>query len=384
MYGRDGASLIDAGLDLPRAVNHRAIIGDPRNDENSIVCQLQMAFIKFHNVVVAAHAAKGLTRDALFAAAQREVRWTYQRILMDDFLPRLIHGDVLDQFLSERALGGPHAYKLYTTDIRDTIPLEFSAAAYRMGHSMVRSGYRLNSGFKAAVFDDKGTPLSLVGFGDLPPEHRINWQLFFPDAAIEASGSGTPPPGELARNNIDGEQRMQFSYKLDTSLTNPLGNLPPQIVVASDTHTSLGERNLLRGNLFRLATGQEFAAHLGVPALAKNQLTTRPNKKGQTNRVSIDTVHPNFGQQTPLWFYVLAEAEQAVRDAEKNNVAELSDATRALIGTQLGPVGGRIVAEVFYGLLDSDPDSVVHAPASWAPHVPKFRVSELLKATNSF
>ena len=385
MYDSDGASLLDAGNDLPRAANGRAIIGDPRNDENSIVCQLQLALIKFHNAVVIDFKAAGLRGDALFAAARREVRWTYQRVLTDEFLPRLIHGDVLAKFLTDRKQRGGLGYKLFTEAKRGTIPLEFSAAAYRMGHSMVRAGYRLNPRFTAAIFDAIGTPQSLVGFGPLPANHEINWRLFFSDAAAEASGGATPPPGELARNTFSGADRLQFAYKLDTSLVNPLAHLPSQIVSMGDVHKSLGERNLLRGNLFRLATGQEFAAALGVAPLDPSQLSSRPNVVGLTKRNRIVDVDPNLATQTPLWFYILAEAEQAVRDAEKNNGGGLlSDAAMQKIGTQLGPVGGRIVAEVFYGLLDSDADSVVHAAASWTPVVAKFRMSELLKKAAVF
>ncbi len=385
MYAADGASLIDVGRDLPRASNGRAIIGDPRNDENSIVCQLQLALIKFHNAVVAQLKTTGLKGDALFAAARREVRWTYQRVLTDDFLPRLIHGDVLDKFLADRKLRGNLGYKLFTESKRSTIPLEFSGAAYRMGHSMVRDGYRLNPGFKAQIFDAIGTAESLVGFGPLPLDHDIKWRSFFYDAANEASGSATPPPGELARNTTVSETRLQFSYKLDTTITNPLAHLPPQIVSSGDPHKSLGERNLLRGNLFRLATGQEVAAAIGVAPLAASAMTTRPSVDGQTARNRINDIDPRLTTQTPLWFYILCEAEQAVRDAETNNGGgPLRDAAMQAIGTQLGPVGGRINAELFYGLLDSDPDSVVHAPASWVPIIKKFRMSELLKMAGVF
>lgn len=385
MYAADGASLIDAGRDLPRASNGRAIIGDPRNDENSIVCQLQMALIKFHNAVVTQLKTTGLKGDALFAAARREVRWTYQRVLTDDFLPRLIHGDVLDQFLDDRKRCGTQGYKLFTESKRGTIPQEFSAATYRMGHSMVRDGYRLNPDFRAKIFDAVGTPESLVGFGPLPLDHGIVWRSFFYDSAKEASGGTTPPPGELARNTTESKTRMQFSYKLDTTITNPLAHLPPQIVSTGDPHKSLGERNLLRGNLFRLATGQEVAAAIGVPALAASQMTTRPSVDGQTQRNRIADIDPRLTSETPLWFYILCEAEQPVRDAEMNNGGgPLSEDAMTKIGTQLGPVGGRINAEVFYGLLDSDPDSVVYAPANWNPLVKKFRMSEVLKMAGVF
>ena len=55
--------------------------------------------------------------------------------------------------------------------------------------------------------------------------------------------------------------------------------------------------------------------------------------------------------KAPLWYYVLAEAEQ------------LQD------GLRLGPVGGRIVAETILGILDSDKDSYFHE-RDWQPMPP--------------
>src|SRR3954454_11988032 len=54
LYKPDGVSLALApgGIDLQRNGDGRALIGDPRNDENLIVSQLQVAFINFHNAVV--------------------------------------------------------------------------------------------------------------------------------------------------------------------------------------------------------------------------------------------------------------------------------------------------------------------------------------------
>lgn len=53
------------------------------------------------------------------------------------------------------------------------------------------------------------------------------------------------------------------------------------------------------------------------------------------------------GEETPLWYYILKEAEL----------------TRG--GTCLGPVGGTLVAEVLLGLLVHDRTSFLHA--GWAP-----------------
>jgi hypothetical protein len=59
-----------------------------------------------------------------------------------------------------------------------------------------------------------------------------------------------------------------------------------------------------------------------------------------------------FGQDTPLRYYVLKEAETLAN------------------GNHLGPVGGRIVAEVLVGLLAGDPFSYLSIQPHWRPTLP--------------
>ncbi len=61
-----------------------------------------------------------------------------------------------------------------------------------------------------------------------------------------------------------------------------------------------------------------------------------------------------FGEDTPLFFYILKEAELFSR------------------GRRLGPVGGRIVAEVFIGLLQGDPFSYLSMQPTWRPKAGEF------------
>ena len=91
LYGGKGpGSDLNTPWDLLRSANGRAIIGDPRNDENSIVCQIQLAFVKFHNQVAADLArTQHLSGKKLFEKARDEVRWAYQKILIEDFLALL-------------------------------------------------------------------------------------------------------------------------------------------------------------------------------------------------------------------------------------------------------------------------------------------------------
>lgn len=385
MYAADGATLLPddpKATDLLRIpANGRAVIGDKRNDENSIVCQVQLAFIKFHNAVVKQLKGQGLAGGALFTRARQEVTWTYQHIVLDDYLRRIVNAHTCDFFSQRRAELGDKAYDLYPHAKRTAIPIEFAGAAYRFGHSMVRTGYRLNAGFKAFIFD--GQPLndsSLVGFQPLPANHVIDdWRRFFADDSL--------PPGFRPEQNSppavenNPAVRLQWAYKIDPSLVLPLKNLPPPVA-----NGSLAALNLLRGNLpaFRIATGQAFAQALGEPPLDAKYLVTR---KASGEGFTFAPIDPAFATATPLWFYILAEAQRATvdywTDVKKRADLEEDDfMSGPASASQLGPVGGRILMEVFHGLVDEDPRSFRNATeaSGWQPMVgPKLTFWHLLK-----
>jgi Animal haem peroxidase len=384
MYAADGATLLPddpAAKDLLRiATNGRAVIGDKRNDENSIVCQIQLAFIKFHNAVVRKLAAQGLAGSALFKRARQEVSWTYQHIVLEDYLRRIVNAHTYDFFSQRRAELGDKAYDLYPHVKRTAIPIEFAGAAYRFGHSMVRTGYRLNSRFKSFIFD--GKPLndtSLVGFQPLPANHVIDdWRRFFADDTLPPGfrpDKNTPPP-----EDDNPAVRLQWAYKIDPSLVMPLANLPPPVAKGS-----LAALNLLRGNLpaFRIATGQAFAQALGEPPLDATYLVTRRKNGDGFTYAAID---PAFLTATPLWAYILAEAQRPTVDywIDVKKRADMVDddfVSGPASGSQLGPVGGRILMEVFNGLVDEDPRSFRNSPdaAGWQPMVgPRLTLWHLL------
>jgi len=387
MYAADGAHLLPAesnARDLLRIPSNnpdygRAVIGDKRNDENSIVCQIQLAFIKFHNAVVDKLKAQGVAAGDLFDRARAEVRWTYQRIVLEDYLPRVVNSLAYDFFMQRRAELGDAAYTLYTPDRRYALPIEFAGAAYRFGHSMVRTGYRLNTETKKFVFDGSNLITdSLVGFQPLPTAHVIDsWRRFFPDDSL--------PPGAKALKNGDPTEgnnpavRMQWAYKIDTSLVLPLSKLPTSIGggQAPNNLSSLASLNLRRGNLpgFALQDGQTFALVLGEKPLDAKYLVTRGDgaTDGSSTFNSIGQADAAFLQSTPLWFYVLAESQRPIVDAWLEGGKKDLDEDFFFSGpgsaTQLGPVGGRILMEVFNGLLDADPRSFRRAGVSsgWQP-----------------
>lgn len=449
LYRHDPGTADMAKQDLLRVgVNGRAIIGDKRNDENSIVCQIQLAFVQYHNAVVehlrqkANDENKPLTGGQLFAAARDQVRWTYQKLVMEDFLPRIVCHDVLKNLalnevrladgkkLSERDKAALRAknYALYTSDKRGNLPLEFVGAAYRFGHSGVRTGYRMNDqvdvvtphtkGGRFSIFpasDDPHPPElsgkeSLLGFDPLPSNQEIDdWGRFFPDYTpynLPENGLGPKAKDDVECPAV----RLQHAYKIDTSIVDPLGALPRaqiageattkevetmfngKLPVATATagsppRPSLALLNLLRGNSYRIASGQAVARELiasGFPyaELDKKYLCIRKaveKKDAAGNAVGgvfkYEAIDEALQGDTPLWFYVLAEAQSKIVAAlglNGNNQYKEFNENEMLQGdgakTQLGWVGGRIVAEVFYGLIDADPESYVNkAPDGWHP-----------------
>lgn len=309
--------------DLPRSLHQRAIIGDARNDEHLIVAQLHLLFIRFHNAVVDHLRAGGTVAERdLFETAQRLVRWHYQWIVTHEFLRLLVGAKLLESVLEQQPGTGAEPrvqLDLYPPDQTPFVPVEFSGAAYRCGHSMVRLTYKMTRSEKerpVPVFPD------LVGFRPLPADRVVAWNQFFA---------------------FEDEPKPQESLKIDRSIAGPLFALPEG--------QALPLLNLRRGIALGLPSGQAVAGVLGLPALAENDLLlTEP---GLPHGVSLSPrAKALLLRSTPLWYYILCEAH----------------ASWPTGGVRLGPVGGRIVAEVLVGLLRGDAGSYLRVDPAWRPH----------------
>ena len=307
--------------DLPREPSGRAIIADPRNDDNVILAGLQAAMILAHNhaVDLVRAAQPELDTAGVFEEARRQVTWHYQWIIVHEFLPQVAGRALVARLLAD----GPAYYRPRRDDA--FIPVEFQIA-YRMGHSMVRPSYRANftgSGGAptfALVFDPAqegaAAPSDLRG-GVRGPSRFVGWSTFFRFPGLEAD--------------------VRPNKRLDTHLSTPLFELPIGAIAAGAPPLSLAERNLLRHLTWMVPSGQAIAAKMGVPALSRAHLR------------ELAAMHPRFVTATPLWYYVLKEAEVMEQ------------------GLQLGPVGARLVAEVFVGLLRSDSASFLNAEEPFVP-----------------
>jgi Animal haem peroxidase len=420
MYDDDGASLLlkdgfenqcqsdfnQAHQDLLRSPNGRAIIGDKRNDENSIVSQIHLTFIKFHNAVVAKLkiTQPDLQGTLLFQTAQKEVRWAYQLLVIEDFLPRIVQKPVLEDLEYKSIADRKHRYALYTDKKRTNLPLEFVGAAYRFGHSGVRFGYRLNTETALSIFPPTEPTTSgvdsLLGFDPLPESHVIDdWGRFFPltlPMDLQSDLGKVPEEDEKGEAIPNPRIRLQFAYKIDTTLADPLAILPPNVLPTSNEkggaiqevkdkiapaklpdlkeRPSLALLNLLRGNTYKIQGGQAIAkvlkdyGHQVEPLDSKYLVTRKTIKRDGQTFLKFDPIDSALFHDTPLWFYILAEAQAPiVAKLGTEEFLEKEFLRPDIAKTQLGGVGGRIVAEVFYGLMDSDDDSYFNAPAGWKP-----------------
>jgi hypothetical protein len=347
MYDPDGIRMLlgeplsgnpdDPGaVQVPRGPSGRALIGDPRNDENRIVSQLHAIFLRFHNQVADYLTETNyLGRTPTFEDVRRQVRWHYQWMLVTDFLPA-----VLEKRTFDRVFGDPYnpvpGLRGLRTGLR-LMPVEFSGAAYRFGHSMVRSEYRLNETIKRPIFSESRVDTAdLGGFRSIPSGWAIDWRFF-----IDLGPGADPVPGG-----------PQHAFKIDTSLASPLGDLPPRI--ASDP-SSLALRNLERGNTFGLPSGQAVARALGVDPIPDKELLIGA-ATARADRVPLVHIAPrSFTRRAPLWAYILSEAQ--VRSWDRADASTPRDD----IPIKLGPVGSRIIADVFAALLIGDHTSYLYA-----------------------
>ena len=324
--------------DVPRDGTGKALIPEPRNDENLIIVQFHKAVIQFHNKLVDHTRSAGMRKEWVFETARRLARWHYQWAVIHDFLPRFVgeelvpNGTVYKEVAGKPPVINLSYYKPTNREGRPFMPVEFAVAAYRFGHSLIRPFYVINK--KTDI--PGGVPI--FGGGD-----------------FNLSG-GRPIPSDLVMvwNNILpnlGNPDARKPRKIDTKLSIPLSTLPGSAVPPPDPTKHLAVRNTLRGKRVGLPSGQQVATAMRVTALSHTAL-------GLTDS--------SWGGEAPLWFYILKEAEL------------LHD------GEQLGPVGGRIMAETLVGLLQRDPNSYLYLDPSWKPAPPiatttgKFTFADLL------
>jgi hypothetical protein len=326
--GGPGGMVAQTRFDVPRMPGtNTAVIGDPRNDENLLVVQFHHAMLRFHNAVVDLLLAAAFAGD-IFAEAKRIVIHHYQWAVVHDFLERICGAATVTNALASvvAPVGSPFR-----------MPVEFAVAAYRFGHSMIRDTYWVNFNFPAAtlgqVFEFNRTPRLPV---------FSNWVVDF-NAFFD---TGVPVP-------VHNKAR-----RIDSFIAQGLESLPG----FAGMMAILATRNLRRGLALGLPSGQGMANSFGITPMTAAELTSG------LPAPEVAVLNSSGGlllNRTPLWYYVLREA------------AVLGG------GNQLGPVGGRIVAETFVRMLKRDASSHLNVPGGFTPILPSvapgdFTVADLV------
>jgi hypothetical protein len=309
--------------DLPRDATGVAIIADSRNEENQIVGEFHLAFLKYHNRVFGdvSISNPSFTLQQKIDTSKQIVTNHYQWLVVNDFL-----ASITGRFFSR--LFDVNGVPIISQEIQamyPNMPIEFAGALYRMGHSMVRDAYYVNKNFDVFPIFSPTLPAPLItnpdlrGFQPLPANFTIDWSMFFP---------------------MPFSKGFQVAERFDVFMNETLFNLP---IIVADT-ASLAERNLLRGKTFNLPTGQDLARAFGIP---EEEILTRTkgNMIIQTQDFPVITANDLnhlenvFGDTTPLFYYGL-------KDNHVNGNGE-----------HLGSLSSKVIGETILCLMKNNPNS---------------------------
>jgi hypothetical protein len=290
-----------------------------------------------HNRVVDLLLAEEAAPEGVFEQAVRVVRWHYQWLVVHDFLERLTPAGTVARVLKEPS-------RFFRPADVPFLPLEFAAAAFQFAPVLMREDYSYNRVFRPTVPRLARASLDMLmrftsvsgeisgqlpgGFDVLPSNWVIDWRRWF-DFEF-------PPGQEIERNQ---------SRRIGPRVTPKLHLLSGAL---DGKGRGLAFHQLRRGVMLGLPSGQAVALAIAAHDPHARVLTARELGSGPDANIVRRT---GFDQATPLWYYLLKEAEIRER------------------GERLGYVGAVLVAEVIIGLLRSDPTSYLNAP-NWAPTLP--------------
>lgn len=328
--------------DFPRDEEGHALIADRRNDENNNIAQLTPVLMAFHNSMVDLLRSQGVSERWLFFKARRLTVLHWQAAILHEFLPEFVEQSLIDDIL----LNGPKYYKGRMAR-KGRIPVEFSVAAARFGHSTARGRYTLNEDFdRMRLFPLSEAELerNLLGDKAVPPEQQIEWNRFF--------NFSNSIQGDLG-DDVDQFLGLQVGRKIDRFLARPMLRLPiggpglPEFILDTENQVagmpvvSLGTLSLLRGKAMGLPSGQAVAVAMGNTPLSNAELgLCNPGEPCAFGDLPL----PTAIDEAPLFLYLMEEAR-----IQKQ-------------GETLGDTGGRILAEVILGLLKNDRRSILNKP----------------------
>jgi heme peroxidase len=319
------------------------VVADRRNDEHVIIAQLTALFHRFHNCVcdrlLIAKPRSESNKEfdfqkEIFEPAQRIVIHVYCSIIRNDYLKRLLDcriyrhycpaglDDACVQFLCRHEAG--------------KVPVEFSHAAFRFGHAMVRAKYDLSGPAEFSV-EQILERSSSMKFELLPADKNweVKWARFFnaPDCDAVTDAADT----ELIRSDRI-EPYLHFFHE---KLVAPVAEFPEDLF-----RKGLALRDLVRCCSVPMATVdtiiRRMRRHPALKAIVNETtlLSDRKKRRGAiedwiaSSKVEFNDSEAKFLCRTPpLFFFVLLEAHLLHG------------------GSRLGPVGSFIVAEMLCAAL---------------------------------
>jgi hypothetical protein len=316
------------------------LIADRRNDGNLILSQLHLAFLLFHNKAVKKLTTPGASPKDVFTKARDLVTKHYHWLILNDFLPAILSKSVQAKPLSDWT---PRPLPPWT------VPMEFTTAAFRFGHSMVGRSYDYNANFgRENKLADRATLAQLFSFtsarqmGDprgripqLPDHWVIDW-----DRMTRSDAPANPKAASGRAERID----LDFAL----AMLNEAGD------ARITAHGSIFFRNLLRGFHRRVPFGQKLAEACGVPRLSREQIKAampqRRPPKGPYTSPAAAAESLGILDETPAWLYFLCEAQ----------VLEG--------GTRVGPTASHIIADTILSLMIEQSSAVLsNGGAAWHP-----------------
>ena len=339
LYEPDGRTLRLAQLpvstggayfDLVRDSTGQGTISDKRNDENQMILQVHLLIMRLHNKLAADFPT--LTADEL----RREVILNWQSVLIHDHLPNVLEAETLAFLLGEiikpdfGAFFYKPLYDLHSKTYVTSLPHEF-AIAFRYGHSQLKPAYQFRqAGGFHRLFDNSlvaasnGATTDLRGHQPLPQTSVIDWDYF---ATTSFRG-----------NRIDGK------------VTSAVFDLPESAI--PDDITFIGNlihRNLIRSQQVGLCSGEDLAEAYGLPVVPPANIEEVHEHR------ALFQQSPDGVFRTPLWYYVLKEAQ-------------LSGTSTT---SKLGKLGSRLVGEVILGAIHWGDISVIKqtADGTWTSKV---------------
>jgi Animal haem peroxidase len=328
--------------DVPRA-GGLPLIADCRNDENLIISQVHLALMLLHNKAVAALEPRFPDPAKCFREARALLTRHYHWLILNDYLPKLLSPSILVAPLAARPVRLPHANR---------VPLEFTTAAFRFGHSMVSAAYDFNANFglHGRISGDGATLTELFAFttkknmGTADPQTLQlpdHWVIDWDRMTRLLPGTATTAPREFGS-----------AERIDLNFAPEMLNLIGDSDVA--VHGSILLRNLMRGFHRRIAFGQQLAKQYGIAPLAEAEVRAAlPEEKHlPPGKKSLRQVAEDLGmlRETPAWLYFLCEAHQREK------------------GERVGATASHIIADTVVGLIQLNPQSLLHhAGGTWHP-----------------